>query len=281
MIRVRSGAGLGDSIYLRVVAERLAREQAVTALTDYPDVFFGSEVKTEPFTRALPCIAAHYPASMEVQGETQFASMLRTAGLPPDVPLRFTWNIRNVDLVRHLRAGADGLPIVLVHGGCTAMQRKDNFSADMLPRQSAFETALGALRGCYRVGIGKAERLYNLPLDEDLHGKTSVADLLDIAYACGGILAQCSFCVPLAEVFDKPLLAVWAAKGLVSSNPYIRHITSQKVLTKSTSSFAMDDWSDDNIVEETELRFLGCAVTRDPAIAGEQRPLINMRQCVS
>jgi len=250
MVRVRSGQGLGDALYLRAVAERMAREQETIALTDFPDVFLGSAVKTEPFTRLAPhTIAAHYTASMDNQDSTQYADMVRTAGLR-DVPLRFTWNVRNAKVVTELAERADGRPIILVHGGCVAMQRKDNFSADMLPRREAFVAALDALNGdCYCVGIGKAARLYELPLDEDLHGMTTVSDLLDIAVSCTGILAQCSFCVPLAEVFDKPLLAVWAARGLTSSNSYIRGVTPAKVLSKPSSTFLMDDWSPERIAD--------------------------------
>lgn len=246
MIRIRSGAGLGDSLYLRPLAERLVREHEVIALSDYPDVFLGSAARVEPFTRSLPCIAAHYTHAMEQQDRTQYDDMVLTAGLR-DVPLHFAWGVRDPRLVAELRERAAGRPIVLVHGGCVAMQRKDGFSADMLPERGAFVDALAALHDCYRVGIGKAERLYDLPLDEDLHGKTAIADLLDIAWACDGILAQCSFCVPLAEVFDKPLLAVWAAKGLVSSNPYIRNVTPRKVLSKASSTFMLDDWGPERI----------------------------------
>lgn len=252
MIRIRAGRGLGDSLYLRPMVDYMVQQtDRVVALSDYPDIFRGSGATVEPFTRALPCVVAHYTSTMHRQETTQYADMLRMARLPADVPLRFTWNLRNRVLIDELRARAEGRPIILVHAGVTAMARTDGFSDDMLPRREAFEAVLDVLDDCYRVGIGKAERMYRLPLDADLHGATSVAELLDLGFACDGIVAQCSFCVPLAEVFDKPLLTVWAARGLASSNPYIRLVTPRKVLAKAASEYVVDDWTCEQITLAT------------------------------
>lgn len=244
MIKIRAGRGLGDSLYLRAIVEHLVADGAsVTVLSDWSAVFIGSGARVEPFARDVPgTVVAHYTSTIARQETTQYVDMLRMARLPADIPLRFPWNIQNRLLVDSLTARAAGRPIILVHAGVKAMQRTDGFSNDMLPRREAIETLLGAMDDCYRVGIGKAERLYELPLDEDLHGKTTVSDLLDLGAACDGIVAQCSFCVPLAEVFDKPLLAVWAANGLRSSNDYIRCVRPEKVLSKPSSGYVMDDW---------------------------------------
>lgn len=77
MIRIRSGRGLGDSIYLRaIVGYLVARGDTVTALSDYPDIFAGSGAKVEPFTRAGANIrVAHYTLTMQDQSMTQYAAM--------------------------------------------------------------------------------------------------------------------------------------------------------------------------------------------------------------
>ncbi len=131
------------------------------------------------------------------------------------------------------------------------MARTDGFGKELLPRADAFNAALGVLVDCFLVQIGQAEQIYPLCCDVALNGNTSVADLLDLGAACDGVVAQCSFAVPLAEVFDKPALFVWAAHGMqYNMHPYVKQITPQKVLSKPTSRFVVDDWLPDKIEEE-------------------------------
>jgi hypothetical protein len=250
MIRIRSGRGLGDSIYLRAVVDHLVgAAHRVCALSDYPGIFAGSGASVEPFTREGSMRIAHYSESMPDQSVTQWASILRRAGLPADVPLRIKWTVQNPALVERIRAQAAGRPLILVHGGRVPMERTDGYGADLIPRREAFDCALGALGDCYRVRIGKAPHLYPLQVDADMNGSTSVADLLDLASVCDGVVAQCSFAVPLAEAFDRPLLAIWAAAGMKSTTTYLRGITPAKVLSKVTSRFAIDNWPAEQIAE--------------------------------
>jgi len=250
MIRIRSGRGLGDSIYLRAIVDHLVGTgDRVTALSDYPDVFAGSGAKIEAFTREGTVRVAHYTESMGDQSLTQWVAMLRRAGFGPHVPLLIKWQVQNAALVERVRAQAAGRPLILVHGGRVPMERTDGYGADLIPRREAFDCALAALDHCYRVRIGRAPHLYPLAVDADLNGSTSVADLLDLGSVCAGIVAQCSFAVPLAEVFDRPLLAIWAAAGLKSPTTYLRGITPRKVLTKATSRFVLDDWPEQKITE--------------------------------
>jgi len=242
MIRIRSGRGLGDSIYLRAIVDYLVGTgDRVTALSDYPGIFAGSGAKIEAFAREGTVRVAHYTESMGDQSLTQWAAMLRRAGFGPHVPLLIKWQVQNAALVERVRAQAAGRPLILVHGGRVPMERTDGFGAALVPKREAFNCALGALGDCYRVRIGKAPHLYPLPVDADLRGATSVADLLDLASVCDGMLAQCSFAVPLAEVFDKPLLAIWARAGLQSKTTYLRTITPKKVLHNARSRYVMDD----------------------------------------
>ncbi len=129
------------------------------------------------------------------------------------------------------------------------MDRKDGFALDLVPNVFAFTHVLNFFRDWYLVRVGKAENLYSLPVDLDLTGETSVSDLLDIASVAFGVIAQCSFMVPLAEVFNKPLLAIWAAKGLNSKTQYLRTITPKKVLTNAKSGYLIDDWSTQQMKE--------------------------------
>lgn len=247
MLTIRVASGLGDSVYLRAIADHLAHAgREVTALSDYPEIFAGSPCHVEPFRRTAVDIAAHYVMGKANPVTNQWQDVCRAAGVMHDIPFRFNWPAGASG--QALRRRAAGRPVVLVQAGRTPMARKDRFGAELLPRREAVEAALEELRGeCYLVAVGKAEPLYGLPVDEDLTGRTTVADLLDLFQACDAVVAQCGFAIPMAEIFDRPLLVVWAAAGLTAAELYVRQITPAKVLSKPTSTWAMDDWAPDAI----------------------------------
>jgi hypothetical protein len=55
--------------------------------------------------------------------------------------------------------------------------------------------------------------------------------------------------IPLAEAFDKPLLVVWASAGLTSGTDFIRLCTPEKILSKASSRWVMDDWPEEQMTE--------------------------------
>ena len=247
-VRVRGGSGLGDSVYLRPVVDYLiGAGEKVTVLSFFPDVFIGAGCEVEPFNKSRIDVLAHYSLDRQNQNSTQWQDVLRCAKLPADVPLRFTWNIRNRKLVDGIKGAAAGRKIIMVHGGRAPFGRTDGVGMEILPERAAFETVLGELRDCFTVRVGLGNQLYPLPADLDLSDRTTVSDLCDLFTACDGVVTQCGWPIPLAECFDKPVLAVWSARGLVSVQPIIASITPAKILCKPTSSYAMDDWSQQRI----------------------------------
>lgn len=249
MIRIRSGRGLGDALYLRPVAEHFVRLGGqVRVCCDYGDVFEDSGAYVEPFVRSGVTHVAHYVAGKGNLNTTQWQDVCASAGVG-EIPLSFRWRIRNQALVDEIRGLANGRPIVMVNGGRHPMGRVDGFANEMLPARAAFASVLGALRDCYVVEVGKGEKLYSLPFDLNLCNKTMVAELLDIASIANGLVGQCSFMIPMAEAFDKPLVAVWAARGLESRELFIRRCTPSKILSKPSSRFVMDNWSHEAITE--------------------------------
>lgn len=247
--RIRGGSGLGDSIYLRPIVEHfIAAGDRVQVMTHYPDVFLGTKAEVEPFGRNNINVVAHYSWAKSNMLTTQWDDICRNA-LGRSLPLRFEWKPRNHRLVHALLEEAEGKPIIAVHGGRIPMGRTDGFGKEILPQRDAFLAVMKQLKHCYTVRIGqKNDEVYPIQTDRVLLG-TSVSDLFDVAVTCKGIVAQCSFAVPLAEVFDKPLLAVWAAAGLASPVAFVKQITPQKVLSKQTSWYVCDDWSCEKIEE--------------------------------
>ena len=246
-LRIRGGSGLGDSIYLRPIVEYLAVSNPITVLSFFPDVFLGCKnVSVEPFQKSNVDVIAHYSTRRHIQTSTQYNDMVVTARIKEPVPLRFEWQIQNLELVRTLIDTAKGRPIILVHGGRAPFGRADGYGMEVMPWRCGFLPILETLSDCFLVRIGKGEQ-YPLKVDMDLQDLTTVTDLLDLGYICDGVVTQCGYPVPLAECFDKPLLAVWSARGLTSPKELIRTITPQKILSKSTSKYVLDDWPTEKI----------------------------------
>lgn len=248
---VRGGRGLGDALYVRPVTDYLLRTRMrVKVLTDYPDVYRGSRVIIAPFQRVRVDVCAHYVGGKGRAGTTQWEDVCSAAGVPL-LPLAFPWTVRNPAMVAGLRAQAGGRPLVLVHGGRAPMGRTDGFGMELMPVKSAFDAVLDELRSCLLVQVGKANELYRLDCEVNLNGSTSVSDVLDLGVSCDAVVAQCSFAVPLAEVFGKPLLAVWGSAHERSRELFVRQTTPYKVLSASDDRFVWDDSHPDDIRRTT------------------------------
>jgi hypothetical protein len=250
--RVRGGSGLGDSLYVRPICDELIRRgEQITVLTNYAEVFLGSGATVVPFGRENIQVLAHYVAGKSNLETNQWQDVCDAAKI--ETPMCFDWKVQNPELVQGIMERAAGRPIILAHGGRKPMGRMDGFAMDLLPERAAFDVALGALGDCMTVAIGGLTGLeYSMAVELDLTGQTSVADLLDLASVAAGVVAQCSFAVPLAECLDKPLLAIWSQRAGHSNQAYIRTITPQKVLSKSTSTFVMDNWDQQRISEAVD-----------------------------
>jgi len=255
-LRVRGASGLGDSLYLRPIIEHLVAENAesrpVHVMSDYPQVFDGVNATVLRFNKMQIDVIAHYASGKSRACTTQFQDMCIAAGVPTDLPLIIEWPVKNRELIERVERIADGRRIVLVHGGRPPMDRAlDHMGMELLPRREEFQKTIDMLHQsgeCLLVKVGKGKQLYPVTAELDLSDKTSVYDLMDLGRSCDGIVGQCSFVVPLAEVFVKPLLVVWAAKSLRSSHTFMRAITPEKILhRKSTSRYVIDNWNDQQI----------------------------------
>jgi hypothetical protein len=238
--RIRGGRGFGDALYVRPIAEFFVRNgQSVTVMSDYADVFIGSGAKVDPFNRDRINVTAHYTHGKHNPSTTQWQDVCRSAGV--QTPFCFTWNIRGRALIERVAAEAKGRPILLVNGGREPMNRIDGFGRALLPERKVFDYLLSRFADCLTVRIGKGRAIYPIQCDMDLSDATSVADVLDLAQGAAGVIGQCSFAIPLGEVFDKPVLVLWSHAIEKSPQPFIACMTPVKLLSKPTSAFVRDD----------------------------------------
>lgn len=248
---IRSGKGLGDSLYLQGVARHLVEKgERLEVCTGWPDVFrpLADKVKISPFRRDRVDRVAHYVSRKRVSNTDQFTDCCISAGVMEKVEFRLDWQLVNPSWMEVLGRGRR--PVVLVQLPRAPMDRRDGYGMELLPDCRIIQRAIDALRdrGAFIVQIGRGEPLYRFHgVDLDLANSTSVADAIDLAWLCDGVLGYCSFVAPLAECLSKPALLVWSRRGLRSSNEFIRQIVPAKIFNKPTSRALMDDCTSEEL----------------------------------
>jgi hypothetical protein len=132
---VRSGKGLGDSLYLQSVVRHLV-ENGRTDLevcTSWPDVFLPlkDKIHVSPFRRDCMDASYHYISRKRIPDTDQFTDCCIAAGIKDKIDLRLDWTPINRKLIDNLRAV--GKPIVLVQLPRDPMGRPDKFGDDLCP----------------------------------------------------------------------------------------------------------------------------------------------------
>lgn len=238
---------MGDALYVQAIARHLVnRGERLRVCTAWPDVFrpLGNKVEIEGFRRTNIQVLAHYSIRKRFPDTTQFQDCCITAGIQEPVELKLDWTVRNRALVDSLQK-----PFVCVQLPRNPMGRTDGFGKELLPDCRKIQVAIDAVKSKV-VQIGSGEPLYRFTgIDVDLAGKTSVSDMLDVASAASGFIGYPSFILPLAESFGKPVMVVFARRGLNSRTPYVAQITPKKLLHGPASKYVVDDDSDEKIME--------------------------------
>lgn len=251
MRSIRAGNGLGDAIYLQsIVRHFVERGERLVVKTSWPDVFrpLGGKVDFAPFSRSAN-IRSHYAPRKRIAGTDQFEDMAIAAGLTETPDLRLDWIVTNNALVEFVLETAAGRPICLVQLPRYPMDRKDGFGIELLPDCRVTQRVIDALKDrALLVQIGAGTPLYEFNnIGLDLANRTSVCELLDVASIADGGVGHCSFLTPLLESFKRPGLFVWSRCGVLSSEPYIRTITPEKILHRDSSQYVFDDAPKDRI----------------------------------
>lgn len=240
MKTIRGGNGLGDSLYVQAIARHLVRKgERLQVCTSWPDVFSQLDVETIPFRRNGVDIVAHYVQGKQNRDTTQFEDCCLKAKITEPVELKLDWE--PVGKVLGFEK-----PLILVALPRQPMDRKDGYGNELLPNCEVIQRAIDQLKvraTLVQVGAGKPKHELH-GFDLDLSNKTTVCDLLDMASVADGFLGYCSFFIPLAESFGKPLLSVWSSRGLRSEHLFIRLVRPKKLLHLQSSKYVMDDCQD-------------------------------------
>lgn len=239
---IRCGMGVGDSLYLQAVCTALRERGTETvACTAYPEIFAPAGIKTHPFTKVGVQIVAHYSLRKNARDTNQWQDVCIAGGIRERIPLQLTWPRPLGGIAERVKHS--GKPVVLVGLPRAPMGRADGFGKDILPDCRVIQRAIDELRGQVTfVQVGHGKPLYQFDgIDFDLNGKTTITELIDLGKHCDAVIGYCSYLVPLAEGFDKPALFVWSRKGLNHPQGFINRIAPDKVLSKSSSRYVLDD----------------------------------------
>jgi hypothetical protein len=255
-ITIRGGRGIGDALYLQSIVRHLTEKgRRLRVCTDWPDIFsqLGGSVETEPFRRNSVERVSHYTTRKTVEGTDQFQDCCINAGVSEPVDLRLDWRVVNPNVLSKAW-NPHRLPIIVVQMPRGPFGRSDGYGLELLPDFRRIQDAIEVLSSkAFIIQVGAGKPLFKFEgVDLDLSSQTSVCDLLDIASLAHGFLGYCSFIVPLAESFLRPALLLWSRRGLQSKDEYIRTITPSKILHRASSSAAVDDCSDIEMVKAVD-----------------------------
>lgn len=246
MKTIRGGNGLGDALYVQAIARHLlAKGERLEVCTSWPDVFSQLDVQTGAFRRHKVDIVAHYVQRKEDKNSTQFQDCCLSAKLTEPVELRLDW--------KPSKKWEFDKPAIIVGLPRQPMNRKDGYGRELLPDCNRIQQAIDRLKGkATIIQVGAGEPLFRFSgIDLDLADKTTISELLDIASQVDGFLGYCSFIIPLAESFDKPLLCIWSTAIKRSEHRFIRLVQPQKLLHKESSRHVMDNCSHEELTAAT------------------------------
>jgi len=210
---IKGASGFGDALYLRVIVEWLLlnKPNSYTVLTNYPEVYKDLPIETDILhSQKYNSIDyyCHYLHGKTLH-TTQWEDMLNRAKLPY-FPL--TSQLEN----RKQYNSNDHEQIVLIAPYNSMNGAKG--TKPMIPR--------------FKEIIDYVSQYNNVIF---INKKYKFLDLIKLFNQSSLIIGQVGWCVPLAEMLNIPLHAIFTKRALNSEYKFISQITPEKLLTKHTS----------------------------------------------
>lgn len=233
MFVVMAAKGLGDAIHMRALVRHVMAREPVTVFTGWPDVFADLPISVKPLKARTgeedirhcnSCLHCRLP---ETRITSLFEMACRQAGVSEPVELRIDWRVMNRGLVDTIRIEA-GSRKVLVYQPPKIVRT----ARELRPKTEAFLGYLERQAGCYRVKVGHAgavQEMPEAPAELDLFGKTSVTDLLDIGSAADAFFSEPSYLPILAEAMGKPYACLFTHRAAQAGDSRVRNLTPERL----------------------------------------------------
>lgn len=241
----RGPAGFGDSVYdLAICVELLKQFKVISIRTRHPSLFAWMKgMETERWRKGGENLAIHYAHGRKVPGTCLWQDLLQSAQLDTKIPFEIKWKIHNQPLLDRIKKEAGDKKICIIACPYKPFDRPDNYGLDLRPDWNVFDKIVDYLKGkVFLVRIGKYVREHDTRgCHLDLVGKTSDTDLMDLGEVVDFGFSQNGFLIPLLESRNKPIFVLYSRKGLNSPDPIICNTKPEKILSKQTSGWAIDD----------------------------------------
>lgn len=242
----RSAAGFGDSFYSVCILEHLLKRfPQIVIRTRHPSLFAHLPgVITERWHKGNEDLAIHYNGRKSCADTNIWQDLLMGAGIDIITPFKIAWKPKErVHIDKIAAMNTQKKKVCVVGSPHTPFARNDGYGLDLRPKWEIFDKIIRAFQDkLFFVQIGLKREQYEIKgIDLDLVGKTSDCDTLDIATVADCFIGQNGYIIPLAESQSKPLFVVYSRKGLQSGDPLISNTKPEKILSKPTSGWAVDD----------------------------------------
>ena len=204
---VKGASGFGDAIYMRVIMEWLLknRPDEYTILTKYPDVFSNLSIKTENFNSNHLKIDYNFTyIHNKTSSFSQFEDLIRYGNLSN---ITLTSDLKNRKLTNTILVIN---PYAPMNGGSMATEMKPNLEEY----------------------INFVSNYNNIQF---INKKYKFKDLIDMFNSAKAVISQVGWAVPLAEMLDVPLIAIFTKRALNSKYQFISTIKPHKIKTKKTT----------------------------------------------
>jgi len=249
VITINAAKGLGDAIQLRAIVLHLVRRgDTVMVFTRWRELFEDLPVIVKPLSdvtgdedwhHAKPCLHCRMPWAQNLD---QFTMSALQSGIEEPVELRVDWKPKNLKLRRRVIDAANGRKVMVYQ----PLKKTKNENQELLrPNADAYDgfIARTEFNDYFRVRIGSPATVdpSAAPYDLDLLGKTSVTDVFDVASVTDLFFSETSYLPLLAQAMDKPVVCMFARKGIASGRNLVGNIRPERMFHKHHLTTAVYD----------------------------------------
>jgi hypothetical protein len=244
---IKGASGLGDAVYLYpIVKHYVTQTQDLRVMTNFPEIYADLKVKTIPFTKQHGDVNCNYCNRKYTKGTTQFEDMVINAGLENhDIQFEMPYKRKSRFISTPFEDDDTGMPLCVLPAPYLPMNSQK--SKELLYNIDVVQELIDENMSFLFVQVGN-DPIARFEVDYDFCGKTSVNDLLDICSLADIIITPPGNLLPMGEALNKKTFLIFSEKGLKSKDPFISSITPEKLITKSTTWFAID--TDEDLQEK-------------------------------
>ncbi len=240
ILRLKGPSGLGDSIYsYPIIKYFIEKKFDVEILTRYKDIFKNLDCKVRPYFYFNDDIDFNYVPRKFHKRTSQFEDMCILSGITKKIKLEI-----NYEGKRKFKTKKKICVIQRPYWPMNELEKR----VELVPDYSQIQKLIINNQDYYYVMVGVKNSLdFEIKGIDETIEKTSIDDLFKIINASDMVITQIGWTIALAEILNKKIFVIFSVNGLESDNWFFNTITPKKVITKQTSSYCIDNWTNEKI----------------------------------